>query len=140
VRSLAAIAVAVLLAGCGAKEDRSPQAVVRAWSDALNRGDDAKAAALFAPGAEIVQGGAATVLETQAQARAWNAGLPCAGKIVGLRTTGEVVTATFLLGHRNGHTCDGPGERAVAAFRVHAGKILLWHELGAEPAPAQPAA
>ncbi len=70
---------------------------MRAWSNALNRGDDASAAALFAPGAEIVQGGAATRLETQAQARAWNAGLPCAGKIVGLSTTGEVVTATFLL-------------------------------------------
>ncbi len=113
---------------------------MRAWSDAINRGDDASAAALFASGAEIVQGGAATRLETQEQARAWNAGLPCAGKIVGLSTTGEVVTATFLLGHRNGHTCDGPGARAVAAFRVHAGKILLWHELGAEPAPDQPVA
>jgi len=140
VRFVAAVVVAAVVAGCGGQHSTAPEQVVRAWSSALNRGDDASAAALFAPGAEIVQGGVSTRLETQAQARAWNAGLPCSGKIVGLSTTGDVVTATFLLGHRRGHTCDGPGARAVAAFRVHAGKILLWHELGAQPAPAQPVA
>jgi hypothetical protein len=140
VRSFAALAAAVVLAGCGGNGTRSPEQVVRDWSDALNRSDDAAAAALFAPGAEIVQGGAATLLETRSQAFAWNAGLPCAGTIVRLSATGEVVTATFLLGHRAGHTCDGPGARDTAAFRVHGGKIVLWHELGAEPAPAEPVA
>ena len=138
-RVFAALAIVLAFAGCGGG-GRTPELIVRAWSDALNRGDDATAAALFARGALIVQGSASTRLDTRAEARAWNAGLPCAGKIVGLSSTGEVVTATFLLGHRRGHTCDGPGARAVAAFRVHAGKILLWHELGAEPAPAQPVA
>ena len=138
-RVFAALAIVLAFAGCGGG-GRTPELIVRAWSDAVNRGDDATAAALFARGALIVQGSASTRLDTRAEARAWNAGLPCAGKIVGLSSTGEVVTATFLLGHRRGHTCDGPGARAVAAFRVHAGKIVLWHELGAQPAPNQPVA
>ena len=138
-RVFAALAIVLAFAGCGGG-GRTPELIVRAWSDAVNRGDDATAAALFARGALIVQGSASTRLDTRAEARAWNAGLPCAGRIVGLSSTGEVVTATFLLGHRRGHTCDGPGARAVAAFRVHAGKIVLWHELGAQPAPNQPVA
>ena len=133
------VAVAVILAGCGAR-DATPEGVVRAWSAALNHGDDAKAAALFARGALIVQGGVSTQLETRAQARAWNAGLPCAGTIVRLTTTGEVVTATFLLGDRPRHRCEDPGARAITAFRVRRGKIALWHELGAQPAPQQPIA
>jgi hypothetical protein len=113
---------------------QSPGDVVRAWSLALNRSEDADAAALFAPEAEIVQGGVTATLRTRAQAEAFNRSLPCSGRITKLETRDEFVTATFALGHRPGHQCDAPGARATAVFRVRHEKIVLWHQLGSEPA------
>ena len=52
----------------------SPPAVVRAWSKALNANDNKAAAALFAPGAELIQG--VDVLLTPTLALAWNQSLP----------------------------------------------------------------
>ena len=130
---LAAACILALLAGCGGA-DHSPASVVRAWSNALNEGDNDAAADLFAPRAEVVQGGVATRLRTHADAVAWNAGLPCSGKIVGLSTRGATVTATFLLGDRPTSACDGPGRQATAIFRIRGGKIVLWHQVP-EPAP-----
>jgi hypothetical protein len=132
VRRFALAAVLLVLAGCGGGHSDSPESVVRAWSAALNRADDGAAASLFAPGAQIIQGDSEFVLVTREQARAWNDDLPCSGTIEKLETKGELVTATFLLDDRPGHTCDAPGAHALAAVRVHAGKIVLWHELGTE--------
>jgi hypothetical protein len=133
VRILAALGllIAVLLAGCGGTGAASPLSVVRAWSTAINRGDDEAAGALFAPGAVVVQA-AETTLGTHADAVRWNAALPCAGRIVGLSTDGNEVTATFVLGTRPGHVCDGPGQQAAAIFTIDHGKITLWHQV---PAP-----
>jgi limonene-1,2-epoxide hydrolase len=133
-KALAAAAVTAVLAGCGGPGTASPVDVVRSWSEALNRSDDAAAASLFAPNAIVVQGGTEFRLGSPAEARRWNAGLPCAGKIVALKTKGATVTATFLLGHRPHHRCDGPGATATAIFRVEAGKIVLWHQTGSQPA------
>jgi hypothetical protein len=134
-RVFALTACLLVVAGCGGSKAVTPESVVRAWSDALNRADNRAAAALFAPGATIIQGNTEFKLATQDQARAWNGGLPCSGTIEKLETKGELVTATFLLANRPGHTCDAPGAHALAVVRVHAGKILLWHELGAEGTP-----
>ena len=125
---------ALIAAGCGGGE-RSPESVVRAWSSALNAGDNEGAAELFAPGARIVQGGAEERLGSHAEAVAWNAGLPCSGRIVRVQSRGDTVTATFVLGDRETSRCDGPGAKARAVFRVRAGKIVLWHQVPVPEAP-----
>jgi limonene-1,2-epoxide hydrolase len=132
-----ALLFGLVITGCGSTPP-SGESVVRAWSQELNQGDNQAAAKLFAPGAEVVQAGRAQRLETQAQAEAWNAGLPCSGRIVSIKTRGDTTTATFVLGDRQKSKCDGPGERATAIFRVRKGKIVLWHQTSASPAPVGP--
>jgi len=127
-----------LLAGCGSTPP-SPESVVRAWSQELNSGDNEGAAKLFAPGAEVVQAGTAIRLNTHAEAVAWNTALPCSGRLVSIKTTGDTTRATFVLGNRAKKTCDGPGQRATAIFRVRNGKIVLWHQTSSAPAPVGPA-
>jgi limonene-1,2-epoxide hydrolase len=133
-----AVLFPALLAGCGSTPP-SPQSVVRAWSQELNSGDNEAAAKLFAPGAEVVQAGTTIRLNTQAQALAWNAALPCSGRLVSIKTTGDYTRATFVLGDRQTKKCDGPGQRATAIFRVRKGKIVLWHQTSSQPAPVGPA-
>ncbi len=133
-----ALLFGLVLVGCGSTPP-SPESVVRAWSQELNQGDNESAAKLFAPGAEVVQAGTTLRLETRAQAVAWNAALPCSGKIVSIKTKGDLTTATFLLGDRPERKCDGPGQHATAVVRVHEGKIVLWHQTSAAPAPVGPA-
>ena len=135
---LLALFFGLVLAGCGSTPP-SPESVVRAWSQELNDGDNQGAAKLFAPGAKIVQAGTTIRLDTQAQAVAWNAALPCSGTIVSIKTKGDTTTATFVLGDRRERKCDGPGDRATAIVRVHEGKIVLWHQTSAAPAPVGPA-
>ena len=120
-----------MCAGCGSSDD-SPERVVRAWSDALNAGDNEAAADLFAPGAQIIQGGRTVRLGTHDEAVAWNASLPCSGRIVEVERDGDTVTATFLLDNRTTSPCDAPGAQATAAFRIEDGKIVLWHQLDGE--------
>jgi limonene-1,2-epoxide hydrolase len=132
-----AVVLAALLAGCGSSEP-SAESVVRAWSQALNSDDNETAGKLFAPGAEVVQDDMAIRLRTRADAVAWNAALPCSGRILSIRSRGNTATATFLLGNRRHSRCDGPGERATAIFRVRRGKIVLWHQTGSAPAPPPP--
>jgi limonene-1,2-epoxide hydrolase len=128
--ALVALAAVALLAGCGTGS-ASPESVVRAWSQALNDDDNDRAADLFARNAEVVQAGRALKLRTHADAVAWNAALPCSGKIVSIDTRGDTTTATFLLGDRRHSTCDGPGQHATAIFKVVKGKIVLWHQTSA---------
>jgi limonene-1,2-epoxide hydrolase len=113
----------------------SPPAIVRAWSAALNRNDNAAAAELFAPNARILQGPLDARLTSPQLALDFNASLPCAGHIVNITVKGTRATATFVLGHRPKHTCKAaPGERAAAVFDVRNGKIVLWEEV---PVPAK---
>ena len=107
----------------------SPAQVVRAWSKALNADDNAAAGALFAPNARVVQGPLDVHLRTRALAVRFNAALPCAGKVVELRVSGDRVTATFLLGERPRHHCDAPGTKAAALFEIRNGKIVLWKQI-----------
>ena len=120
------------LAGCGDKP-QDPEAIVESWSQAINAGDDEAAAGLFADDAVVVQEGQRTQLTGHDEALAFNASLPCGGKIVEQSLDGDEVTATFTLTRRPGHMCDGTGEAAVAVFRITDGKIALWHQL---PTPA----
>lgn len=101
---------------------------MRAWSQALNSGDNEAAADLFAPGAEVIQR-VSFILENRRQAIAFNAALPCSGEIVELVSEGDRVRATFVLGDRPDSRCDAPGAEVEAAFRVRDGKIVLWQQL-----------
>jgi hypothetical protein len=107
--------------------------VVRAWSRALNAGDNEAAAALFAPGAIVVQGGVAYELETREQAVAWNATLPCSGRIVEIVVRGGIVGAVFELGDRPASACDAPaGTLAAALFAIEDGLITVWSQVAPE--------
>jgi hypothetical protein len=136
---LAALAAAALLAGCGGHKTASPESVVRAWSAAINAGDDKKAADLFAPGAVVIQGIQIT-LATHGDAVEWNSGLPCAGFVKSVDVEGEKATAVFVLGGRPGHQCDGPGQKAAVEFVVHEGKIVSWQQIPVPGAATGPAA
>jgi hypothetical protein len=107
--------------------------VTRAWSQALNTGDNEGAAKLFAPNARIVQGGTSIRLRTLADAIRWNASLPCSGRILEVETSGDRATATFELGNRTTSACDAPGATASAIFEIRDGKIVLWHQIAATP-------
>ena len=130
--------VTALVSGCGSSTP-SAESVLRAWSQELNSGDNEAAAKLFARGARVVQGGYVARLETYEQAVAWNARLPCSGRIVSLTSDRNTARATFVLGDRQTSKCDGPGERATALIRVRAGKIVLWHQTGSTAPPVGPA-
>ena len=118
---------ASVLAACGGGAP-SPESVVRAWSNAVNSGDNEGAAALFAPGAEVIQG-RTFVLDTEERALAFNASLRCSGEIVALESEGDTVRATFRLADRASSRCDAPGARTTALFRVRDGKIVRWEQL-----------
>ena len=131
---LVLVLVAAPVAGAAT---RTPGQVVRAWSAALNASNDTAAGALFARNAVTVQGPVVVRLKTAKSAAAWNSGLPCSGTIVSIRVKGNVATATFRLGDRPGHACDGPGALAAARFTVVKGKIVRWEQVPPElPGPS----
>ena len=132
----AVLAVAVASSGgaTAARSSASPAAVARAWSKALNANDNVRAAELFAPNARIVQRTIDVRLTSRALAIAFNASLPCAGRVVAVTVHGNRAVATFVLGERPKHHCDGPGVKAAALFIVRGGKITLWEQI-AVPKP-----
>ena len=90
--------------------------MIRAWSDALRRGDVRTAARYFALPSMMVNGtdtgGAALVLtiETRAQAEAANATLPCGARLISTDQRGRYVNALFRLTGRpgpGGSNCGG---------------------------------
>ena len=132
------VAAVLAMAAAGtAQATATPAAVVRAWSRALNTNDNERAARLFARNARVVQPGVDVRLNTHALAVAFNAALPCAGRIVEIRVSGNRATATFVLGERPKHRCDAPGVKAAALFVVRRGKIVLWQQV---PVPEKPTA
>jgi limonene-1,2-epoxide hydrolase len=130
-----ALALVALAVGCGGGTAGTPETIVREWSDALNAGDNERAADLFARGAQVVQGNNIVLLQTHADAVVFNSSLPCSGKIVDVTTDNDTATATFVLGDRKASHCDAPGQKAVAAFKVVRGKIVLWHQLPTRATP-----
>ena len=144
VRQALALGAVLVVAAAGsgaasaAHAAASPAQVARAWSAALNANHNEAAAALFAPNAEIIEGTATVRLTSRKLAIEFNASLPCAGRIIALQGTKDAAVATFVLGHRPGHTCDGPGQKAAALFIVRNGKIVVWERV-AVPKPKKKA-
>jgi limonene-1,2-epoxide hydrolase len=130
---LASLAIAVAAPGAP-PASASPASVARAWSTALNANRNVEAAKLFALNARVVQPGVDARLTSRALAIAFNASLPCAGRVIAVTVTGNRAVATFVLGERPKHHCDAPGVKAAALFVVRNGKIVLWQQV-AVPKP-----
>ena len=123
------VVLAVAAAGCGGSSHRTPAEVVRAWSAALNRGDEEAAAGLFGPNAVFVAGDYQTVLRTREQALAFHREMVWCGPIVRLRAHGDEVEAQFSLASRR--RCERGGrERGSVYFRVRDGKIVFFDQIG----------
>jgi limonene-1,2-epoxide hydrolase len=131
--------VLALAAAGTAQAAATPAQVVHAWSMALNANRNVAAANLFAHNARVIQPGVDVRLNSHALAVAFNASLPCAGRIVAITVNGNQATATFVLGERPKHRCDAPGAKAAAVFTVRSGKIIRWQQV-AVPAPSGPTA
>jgi limonene-1,2-epoxide hydrolase len=131
--------VLALAAARTAQAAVTPAQVVHAWSKALNANRNVAAANLFAHNARVIQPGVDVRLNSHALAVAFNASLPCAGRIVAITVKGDQATATFVLGERPKHRCDAPGAKAASVFTVRNGKIIRWQQV-AVPAPSGPTA
>ena len=131
--------------------------VIRAWSDALRRGDVRGAAQYFALPSVMINGtdsaGQALVITiaTAAQAQAANSTLPCGARLISADQRGRYVNALFLLTGRpgpGGTDCGGGvGTTARTNFVIAHGRIVEWLRAPSEPGdnatpstPAQPPA
>lgn len=134
------VGVVLALAAAGtAQAAATPAEVVHAWSKALNANHNVAAADLFAHNARVLQPGVDVRLNSHALAVAFNASLPCAGRIIAVAVKGDRATATFVLGERPKHRCDAPGAKAAAVFTVRNGKIVQWQQIPVPP-PSGPTA
>lgn len=111
-------------------------AVIRAWSDALRRGDVHGAARYFAVPSVMINGtdaaGSALVIPigTAAEAVQANASLPCGARLLSADQRGRYVNALFRLTGRpgvGGSTCGtGVGQTARTNFVIAGGHIVEW--------------
>jgi limonene-1,2-epoxide hydrolase len=126
--------LALAAAGCGGADEKPPpraeprpENVVRAWADALARGDIDAATDRFAVPAIVANGTPEIRLETRDEVRFFNDTLPCGGRVVGTRRRDGFVIATIRLTNRPGGDCgSGAGNTAKTAFQVRDGKIVRW--------------
>ena len=125
-RAVALALVVAALAACGGREP-SAEGVVRAWAESVRLGDAEAAAALFAPGAEIIDGDRTRVLETEAEAIRYARREACAGAVVRIDDErGATIEAEFDV--RGATRCEG-ADRELALFRVEDGRITFLHRL-----------
>ena len=120
------------------KDAERVRPVLRGWGDALRHNDYAGAARYFALPAIVARGETAT-LETAAEVKAFNAGLPCGVKLLRVTHEGRFVVGTFELTLRPAHRCDAPGRRIRVAFVIRDGKIAEWRrvDVGVDEAPGR---
>jgi hypothetical protein len=110
--------------------------VIRAWADALRRGDVQAAAGYFALPSVMINGtdasGAALeiMIGTRSQAEAANATLPCGARLISADQRGRYVNALFRLTGRpglGGTDCGGGvGTTARTNFVIAHGRIVEW--------------
>lgn len=111
-------------------------AVIRAWADALRRGDVHAAARYFAIPSVMINGtdasGGAVVITigTLAEAAAANETLPCGARLLSADQRGRYVNALFRLTGRpgpGGSNCGtGAGQTARTNFVIVGGRIVEW--------------
>jgi hypothetical protein len=126
--------------------------VIRAWADALRRGNLLLAARYFALPSEMINGGGSNGqvivlrIKTLPQAVYANATLPCGARFVSADQRGPYVNALFRLTGRHGpggSSCSGGvGQTARTNFVIRGGLIVEWIRAPDDPgdnrAPGQP--
>ncbi len=121
--------------------------VIRAWSDALRRGDVAAASAAWAVPAKVQNGSPVLTLSSRSDVRIFNDALSCGSIVTSTGgAKGGFTIATVRLTSRKGADCGtGTGHSARTAILVRDGKIAEWYRLPDDPdaprsAPDAPAA
>ena len=109
--------------------------MIRAWSDALRRGDVRTAARYFALPSVMVNGpdsngnAVVIVIRTRVEAQGANESLPCGAIFVSADQRGHFVNALFRLTERPGpgEGCSsGAGQTARTNFVIRHGRIVEW--------------
>jgi hypothetical protein len=159
--ALAVLALGLLLAGCGGggadvtitgsvgraadvPGDANPAdvKVIDDWVEALDRGDINAAAGYFAI-PSVTENGVLLRIRSLADAKLFNAGLPCGAHVIKAVSVGKFTTATFRLSERRGPGAGcgpGTGGKAQTSFVIRDGKIAEWRRVGAAgPAQGAPA-
>jgi hypothetical protein len=143
---------AIALVGCGGGDestevpggaDPAAVAVIDDWARTLNEGDVDGAAEFFAI-PSIAVNGLTLRIDDVADARRFNASLPCGAILEEAIAEDDLTIATFELTERPGPgTCgSGTGAEARTAFRIEDGEITEWRRVATEPGgsdDAQPA-
>lgn len=117
--------------------------VIKAWADALRRGDVRTAASYFRLPSELINVVSVNGLQqlirihTPAQAERANETLPCGAKFISASKRGPFVNALFRLTGRSGpggSACgSGVGQTARTDFVIQDGKIVEWLRAPDEP-------
>lgn len=136
----------------GVPAARGALSVIKAWSDALRRGDVRGAARYFALPSVMINGtdssGQALVITiaTAGQAEVANSSLPCGARLISADQRGRYVNALFVLTGRpgpGGTDCGGGGgTTARTNFVIAHGRIVEWLRAPSDPGdnstPSQP--
>lgn len=108
---------------------RRQVAVIRGWTEALRRGDVARANAYFRIPSRVSNGGPPIELRSKEAVDLFNRSLPCGARLLSARLQPDgFVLATFRLTERpgRGECGTGTGERARTLFDIEKGKIVQW--------------
>jgi len=119
----------------GVPADPAAVRVIRAWSNALRRGNVRSAASYFALPSRFINGPdsagevAVIAIHTLRQAEAVNASLPCGAQFMSADQRGRYVNALFRLTDRpgpGGGCGPGIGQLARTNFVIAGGRISEW--------------
>jgi hypothetical protein len=126
----------------GTPADPGAVRVIRAWSDALRRGDIAGAARYFALPSLMINGPDANgqaveiAIRNRAQAEAANVALPCGAQFISADKRGRYINALFRLTDRpgpGGGCADGAGQTARTNFVIDRRRIVEWIRAPEDP-------
>ena len=114
--------------------------MIRAWADALRRGDVAAASARWAVPAKVQNGTPVIELRSRAAVRLFNASLPCGALVTGSAAAprGYTIVTVRLTRRRGGDCGSGAGASARTAIRVRGGGIVEWYRLPEDPDGPRP--
>jgi hypothetical protein len=148
---LAGLVLALAVAGCGSgsgggltihgqsdtdsvpgNADPADVAVIQNWTAALDQGDIKGAAGYFALPSVTENGPQLLQITDRAEARLFNASLPCGARLIQATDEGDFTVATFRLTERPGPgTCGtGVGHTAQTQFVIKDGLIKEWRRVG----------